>query len=100
MSLPLNLSQPNFRLSRLGGIVDPKKDIIPGSNRHLFWLHHGLAVYGSDGYGVGICPLDAPLVSLGKPGCWRFSWDYLPEKADIFINLFNNWPFNRYTIRY
>lgn len=90
MSLPLNIEQPDFRLSRLGGIVDPKKDIIPGGNRHLFWLQHGLAVYGADGYGVGICPLDAPLVSLGEPGCWRFSWDYLPEKADVFINLFNN----------
>lgn len=90
MSLPLNISQPNFRLSRLGGIVDPKTDVIPGSNRHLFWLHHGLAVYGSDGYGVGICPLDAPLVSLGEPGCWRFSWDYLPKRADVFFNLFNN----------
>jgi hypothetical protein len=90
MSLPLNIMQPNFRLSRLGGIVDPKTDVIPGSNRHLFWLHHGLALYGSDGYGIGICPLDAPLVSLGEPGCWRFSWDYLPEKADVFVNLFNN----------
>jgi len=90
MSLPLSIPQPNFRLSRLGGVIDPKKDIIPGSNRHLFWLQHGLAVYGSDGYGVGICPLDAPLVSLGEPGCWRFSWDYLPEKADVFVNLFNN----------
>lgn len=90
MSLPLNIKQPNFRLSRLGGIVDPKKDVIPGSNRHLFWLHHGLAVYGSDGYGVGVCPFDAPLVSLGEPGCWRFSWDYLPEKPDVFVNLFNN----------
>jgi len=90
MSLPLNIKQPNFRLSRLGGIVNPKTDVIPGSNRHLFWLHNGLAVFDSDGYGVGICPLDAPLVSLGEPGCWRFSWDYLPDKADVFVNLFNN----------
>ena len=30
------------------------------------------------------------MVSLGEPGCWRFSWDYLPEKVDVFINLFNN----------
>jgi len=90
MCLPLKIEGPNFRLSRLGGIVDPRKDVIPGSNRHLFWLHHGLAVYGNDGYGVGICPLDAPMVSLGEPGCWRFSWDYLPENADVFVNLFNN----------
>lgn len=90
MCLPLNIDQPNFRLSRLGGIVDPTEDIIPGSNRHLLWLQHGMAVYGDDGYGVGICPIDAPLVSLGEPGCWKFSWDYVPEKADVFVNLFNN----------
>ena len=49
-----------------------------------------MAVYGEDGYGVGICPIDAPLVSLGEPGCWKFSWDYVPKKADVFVNLFNN----------
>ncbi|MHB8898743.1 MAG: hypothetical protein ACYC6Y_08355, partial [Thermoguttaceae bacterium] len=90
MCLPLNLENPEFRLSRLGGIVDPKTDILPGGNRHLLWLEHGLAVYGSDGYGVGICPIDAPLVSLGEPGCWKFSRDYLPEKADVLVNLLNN----------
>jgi hypothetical protein len=90
MCLPLNIEKPKFRLSRLGGIADPNRDIIPGGNRHLFWLEHGLAVYGSDGYGVGICPIDAPLVSLGEPGCWKFTWDYVPKKADVFINLFNN----------
>ena len=90
LCLPLNIDNPNFRLSRLGGIVDPAKDVVPGSNRHLFWLEHGLAVYGDDGYGVGICPIDAPLVSLGEPGCWKFSADYVPKKADVFVNLFNN----------
>ena len=90
MCLPLNIDGPRFRLSRLGGIVDPAKDIIPGSNRHLLWLHHGMAVFGEDGYGVGICPIDAPLVSLGEPGCWKFSWDYVPKTADVFVNLFNN----------
>ncbi len=90
MCLPLNIDNPNFRLSRLGEIVDPAKDVVPGSNRHLFWLEHGLAVYGDDGYGVGICPIDAPLVSLGEPGCWKFSADYVPKKADVFVNLFNN----------
>jgi glycosyl hydrolase family 38 len=90
MCLPLNIDRPKFRLSRLGGIVDPAKDIIPGSNRHLLWLHHGMAVYGEDGYGVGICPIDAPLVSLGEPGCWKFSRDYVPDTADVFVNLFNN----------
>ncbi len=92
---PLNIDSPQFRLGRLGGIVDPAKDIVPGSNRHLQWLRTGMAVFGEDGYGVGICPLDAPLVSLGEPGCWKFSKDYVPDKANVYFNLFNNqWTTN------
>ncbi|MCL2304104.1 MAG: hypothetical protein FWC43_02030 [Planctomycetaceae bacterium] len=94
---PLNIENPQFRLGRLGGIVDPAKDIVPGSNRHMQWLRTGVAVFGDDGYGVGICPLETPLVSLGEPGCWRFSKDYIPDKANIYFNLFNNqWTTNFY----
>ena len=92
---PLNIDSPQFRLGRLGGIVDPARDIVPGSNRHLQWLRTGVAVFGDDGYGVGICPLDSPLVSLGEPGCWKFSKDYVPDKANVYFNLFNNqWTTN------
>ena len=92
---PLAIENPQFRLGRLGGIVDPVKDIVRGSNRHLQWLRTGLAVFGEDGYGVGICPLDSPLVSLDEPGCWRFSKDFVPKKPDVWFNLFNNqWTTN------
>ncbi|MDR1925814.1 MAG: hypothetical protein LBQ66_15720 [Planctomycetaceae bacterium] len=92
---PLDIESPQFRLGRLGGIVDPAKDIIRGSNRHFAWLRTGLAVFGGDGFGVGICPLDSPLVSLGEVGGWMFSRDYVPDKADVYFNLFNNqWTTN------
>ena len=92
---PLNIDNPQFRLGRLGGIMDPAKDVVPGSNRHLQWLRTGMAVYGEDGYGVGICPLDTPLVSLSEPGCWKFSKDFVPETANVYFNLFNNqWTTN------
>ena len=92
---PLNIDSPQFRLGRLGGIVDPARDIVPGSNRHLQWLRTGVAVFGDDGFGVGICPLDSPLVSLGEPGCWKFSKDYVSDKANVYFNLFNNqWTTN------
>ena len=92
---PLNIDSPQFRLGRLGGIVDPAHDIVPGSNRHLQWLRTGVAVFGDDGYGVGICPLETPLVSLGEPGCWKFSKDYVPTRANVYFNLFNNqWTTN------
>jgi hypothetical protein len=92
---PLAIENPQFRLGRLGGIVDPATDIVRGSNRHFQWLRTGVAVFGEDGYGVGICPLDSPLVSLDKPGGWLFSKDFVPKKPDVWFNLFNNqWTTN------
>ena len=47
------------------------------------------------GRGVGICPIDNPLVSLDTPGCWRYSLDFLPKKPVAYVNLFNNqWSTN------
>ena len=92
---PLAIENPQFRLGRLGGIVDPAVDIVRGGNRHFQWLRTGVAVFGEDGYGAGICPLDSPLVSLDEPGGWRFSMDFVPKQPDVWFNLFNNqWTTN------
>jgi alpha-mannosidase len=93
--LPFELEDPQFRLGRLGGIVNPARDLVPGSNHHLHAIHTGLAVFDRTGRGFGVCPIDSPLVSLGEPGGWRYSADFIPGKAAIFINLFNNqWTTN------
>jgi len=92
---PLAIENSQFRLGRLGGIVDPATEIVRGSNRHFQWLRTGVAVFGEDGYGMGICPVDSPLVSLDKPGGWLFSKDFVPKKPDVWFNLFNNqWTTN------
>jgi alpha-mannosidase len=88
-------SSPQFHLGRLGSIVDPARDIVRGTNRHLLAIHSGLAVTDAAGRGVGICPIDHPLVSLGVPGCWKYSKDYVPIESVVFVNLFNNqWTTN------
>jgi alpha-mannosidase len=93
--LPFELENPQFRLGRLGGIVDPTRDLVPGSNHHLHAIHTGVAVFDRTGRGFGVCPIDSPLVSLGEPGGWKYSADFIPGKATIFINLFNNqWTTN------
>jgi len=93
--LPFKVDSPQFRLGRLGSIVDPAREIVPGSNRHLLALETGLAVYGTDGQGFGVCPMDSPLVSLSEPGGWKYSTNFVPERATVFINLFNNqWTTN------
>lgn len=93
--LPFKIETPQFRLGRLGGIVDPARDLVPGANVHLFALHSGMTVTDPAGHGAGLCPLDSPLVSLGEPGAWRYSPSFTARAPRIYINLFNNqWTTN------
>lgn len=90
LCFPLNLRNPVWKLGRIGAPTDPARDIIGDNNFHLFALQSGVSVRDSDGYGIGLCPLDAPLVSLGDPGLWKFSRSWMPRPARIYVNLFNN----------
>ena len=89
LCFPLAVSEPRFLLGRLGGPIDPARDIVPGANRHYFCLNTGITVAGRNG-GIGLCPLDSPCVSLDEPGLWKFSLDYVPRKSAVFVNLYNN----------
>ncbi|MGE5293469.1 MAG: glycosyl hydrolase-related protein, partial [Solirubrobacterales bacterium] len=93
--LPVNADEPQFRLGRLGGIADPARDFVRGSNRDVQAIHTGLTIADRQGRGVGICPIDNPLASLDRPGLWRYSRDFVPHKPIAFVNLFNNqWTTN------
>ena len=90
LCLPFAIDKPQFRLGRPGSIIDPSKDCVRAANNEIFCLDAGLTVTGADGKGMGICPLDSPLVSLGRPGGFRFTRDWSPRKPTVFVNLFNN----------
>jgi hypothetical protein len=90
LCFPIAVAQPQFLLGRLGGPIDPAKDIVAGANRHYFCLNTGLTITGQDGAGIGLCPLDSSCVSLDEPGLWKFSLDYTPKKPSAFVNLYNN----------
>ena len=81
LCFPLRADNPTFRLARLGSIVDPAKDLVRSSNHDLFCLNGGLTVEGADGGRTGICPIDAQLVSLERPGLWRYSRDFVAPQA-------------------
>ncbi len=83
-------SGSRFRLGRLGSVTDPAKDIVQGGNFDCFCLNTGLNVLGSDSTGVGLCPIDSPLVSLGYPGAYRYSRTFQPRKPLVLVNLFAN----------
>jgi len=92
---PFRAEEPQFRLGRLGSIIDPAKDCVEGCNNELFWINSGVAVLDGKGAGAGLCPLDHPLISLGQPGCWRYTTQFTPRKPIVFVNLFNNqWTTN------
>ena len=93
--LPVRATSPQFRLGRLGSIVDPAHDLVPGSNHNLLGLNTGLAVVDQGGEG---------LASVR----WTVRWSvwtsqvagsttrYLcPQRSHVYVNLFNNqWTTN------
>jgi hypothetical protein len=91
LCLPLKVAgQAAFRLGRLGSIVDPSKDLCRWSNHDLFCLNSGAVVQGENGLGMGLCPIDSLLVSLGYPGLFRYTRQWSPRKPLVLVNLFNN----------
>jgi hypothetical protein len=73
--------------------MNPVTDILPGANRDLFSVGHGVTIADADGSGIAVCPLDHPLVSLDRPGCWRASKsadEFTPKKPVVYLNLYNN----------
>ena len=90
LCFPLAVKQPQFLLGRLGGPVDPAKDIATGANKDYCCLSTGVSVRGSDRHGVGLCPINSPCVSLGEPRLWKYSLDYVPKQPAVFVNLYNN----------
>jgi hypothetical protein len=87
---PFKLTQPTFTVGRTLGVMDPLSDIMYGANRDLYAVGAGVSITDIDGSGVTVCPIDHPLVSLDRPGIWKYSLDFVPQKPFVYVNLFNN----------
>lgn len=90
LCFPLKIGSPAFRLARLGSVIDPAKDICPGANHEMLCLSGGMTVSEPDGAGIGLCPIESPLISLGRPGLLRYTTHWTLRKPIVFVNLFNN----------
>jgi hypothetical protein len=90
--LPFKCDNPKYRLGRIGADADPVKDMITdNTNYHMWWVNNGVAIYNeTTGAGVGICSPDAPVVSLGEPGEYKFDKRYEPTNPYVYVNLYNN----------
>lgn len=88
--LPLAVPDPQFRLRTPGAITDPAREMIDGGNFAFSWTQGGMSVCDPAGRGVGICSPDAPALSLGEPGIYRFADRWPGPRARVYIHLFNN----------
>jgi hypothetical protein len=90
--LPFKVENPRFRVGKLGGDLDPVKDYtLDNLNTHNLWINTGVAIYDDKtGAGIGICPKDSPMVSLGSPGEYKFEKQYQPKTPYLYVNLYNN----------
>lgn len=43
---------------------------------------HGVALFDKDGAGFAVTSLEAPAVSLNRPGLWTWSGDFIPKKSE------------------
>jgi hypothetical protein len=95
LCFPFNVNKPKYILGRLGGAMDLAKDQLVGGNRYLYAVQNGTSVVAPDQSGIGLCAIDAPLLSFGEPGLWKYDYSYFPKQPTVFVNLYNNmWNVN------
>jgi len=95
ISFPFNINNAKFKLGRLGAVIDPAKDIVKGSNLDYGFINTGVGVLDKNNQGFGVTSPDVPGVSLDRPGLWKYSTDFIPQKGNVFFNLYNNqWSTN------
>lgn len=95
ISFPFNIENAQFKLGRLGAVVDPAKDFVKGTNLDYGFITTGVGVLDKNNQGFGLTSPDVPGVSLDRPGLWKYSTDFVPQKGNVFFNLYNNqWSTN------
>jgi hypothetical protein len=104
---PLNLALPTFRLGQVGSVIDPSRQIAPGAN-HALWCVDNWLDAGDDRRGMGIFPLDAPLISIGSLGIYEYPITRSLDTPLVYGHLFNTqwgtnfpqWHEGDFTFRY
>ena len=92
---PVQVDDPQFKVGRLGAVIDPSKDIIKGSDFDFYLINSGIALSDNQNAGFALCTPDAPGISLDRPGLWKYSGYFIPQEPNVFVNLYNNqWSTN------
>lgn len=87
---PFKINSPKFTVGTALGMMDPATGIQEGADKDLYAVGTGVTITDKDGSGIAFCPFDHPVVSLDRPGIWKFTKDFVPHKPIIYLNLYNN----------
>lgn len=80
----------NYRINKSNSVLDPAKDIQEDANHVLYCLENFMSAENNDN-GICIITKDAPLVSLGDTGIYKYQRNYKEaDKSIAYFNLFNN----------
>lgn len=89
LSFPFAVENPQYRLYRTGGIVDPQTEFVERTNSDYYFLNTSMAMFNEAGKGVAInCPA-SPGVSIDTPGLFQFSGKKNLATGNVYINVFN-----------
>ncbi|MCP5537523.1 MAG: hypothetical protein H7A51_14980 [Akkermansiaceae bacterium] len=95
LRFPVNARQPQFRIGRNGGVVNPVTDFAVHSNRTYGYVVNGAMITAGAGAGLAICPLDHGMMSFGEKGIFTIDPNYIPQTPVAELSLFNNlWTTN------
>lgn len=90
LSFPFDVENPQYRLYRTGGIVNPQTEFVDRTNSDFYFLNTSMTIFNNEGNGIALnCPA-SPGVSIDKPGLFQFSGKKKLTSGKVFVNLFNN----------
>lgn len=94
-AFPFAMTHPHFQYEIQNGVVDPAKDMYPGSGHEWFSIQHWISVE-QNGLSATVMPLDAPLATFGdiNRGEWPTEFGHRP--GNIFSYVMNNYWHTNY----
>ena len=89
LAFPFAVKNPEYRLNRIGGIVDPQTELIDRTNHDFYFLNTSMAMFDDHGTGIALNSPASPGISIDNPGLYKFSKKKKLTSGKVYANLFN-----------
>jgi len=89
LSFPFAVENPEYRLNRTGGIVDPQRELVDRTNHDFYFLNTSMAMFDKSSSGIALNTPSSPGISIDNPGLYKYSKTKKLTSGKVFVNLFN-----------